>query len=80
VPFLGDYIWVSSLGDTSFAAWTDYRDTVPGTALRESGDDDGDAGADVQQCRTALADGSITGDTCPRAGGLDQNIYGDRTP
>jgi hypothetical protein len=80
VPFLGDYIWVSSLGDTSFAAWTDYRDTVPGVDLRESGDDDGDAGADVHQCRTTLADGSITGDTCPRDGGLDQNIYGDRTP
>ena len=80
VPFLGDYISVSSFGDTSFAAWTDFRNTVPGADLRESGDNDGDAGADVHQCRTVVADGSITGDTCPRAGGLDQNIYGDLTP
>ena len=80
VPFLGDYIWVSSLGDTSFGVWTDYRNTVGGVDLREAGDNDNDPGADVLQCRTALADGSITGDTCPRAGGLDQDIYGDKTP
>src|SRR5215813_1182821 len=30
VPFLGDYIWVSSMGNSSFGAWTDYRHTVPG--------------------------------------------------
>ena len=41
---------------------------------------DNDPGADVKQCRTELADGSVTGDTCPRAGGLDQDIYGDKTP
>jgi hypothetical protein len=80
VPFLGDYIWVSSLGDTSFGTWTDYRNTVGGVDLREADDDDNDPGADVQQCRTELSDGSITGDTCPRAGGLDQDIYGDKTP
>jgi hypothetical protein len=80
VPFLGDYIWVSSMGNTSFGTWTDYRNTVAGTDLREAGDNDGDPGADVMQCRTQLSDGSITGDTCPRAGGLDQDIYGDATP
>jgi hypothetical protein len=80
VPFLGDYIWVSSLGDTSFGVWTDYRNTVAGVDLREAEDDDHDDGADVLQCRTMLADGSITGDTCPRSGGLDQDIYGDKTP
>jgi hypothetical protein len=80
VPFLGDYIWVSSLGDTSFGTWTDYRNTVGGVDLREADDDDNDPGADVSQCRTELSDGSITGDTCPRAGGLDQDIYGDKTP
>lgn len=37
------------------------------------------AGADVKQCRTEV-DGVITGDTCPRAGGLDQDIYGDLAP
>jgi len=80
VPFLGDYIWVSSLGETSFGVWTDYRNTVAGVDLREADDNDGDPGADVLQCRTELSDGSITGDTCPRAGGLDQDIYGDQTP
>jgi hypothetical protein len=80
VPFLGDYIWVSSIGDISFGVWTDSRNTVAGTDLREAGDDDGDLGADVLQCRVALADGSITGDRCPRDGGLDQDIYGDGTP
>jgi hypothetical protein len=80
VPFLGDYIWVSSMGNASFGTWTDYRNTVGGTDLREASDNDGDPGADVMQCRTQLSDGSITGDTCPRAGGLDQDIYGDSTP
>jgi len=80
VPFLGDYIWVSSFGDTAFGAWTDYRNTVGGSDAREGNDDDNDPGADVKQCRQVLADGSVTGDTCPRAGGLDQDIYGDKTP
>jgi len=26
------------------------------------------------------ASGAFTGDTCPRAGGLDQNIYGSVAP
>jgi hypothetical protein len=80
VPFLGDYIWVSSFGDASFGVWTDYRNTVAGLDAREANDNDADPGADVLQCRTVLGDGSITGDTCPRAGGLDQDIYGDQTP
>ena len=50
-------------------AGVDQRETTPD-----------EVGADVLQCRTPLADGSFTGDTCPRAGGLDQNIYGDLTP
>jgi hypothetical protein len=80
VPLLGDYIWVSSIGETAFAVWTDYRNTVPGTDVREAADDDTDPGADVLQCRDVLPDGSITGDKCPRNGGLDQDIYGDLTP
>jgi hypothetical protein len=35
---------------------------------------------DVLQCRIARPDGTFTGDTCPRAGGLDQDIYGDLSP
>jgi hypothetical protein len=34
----------------------------------------------VLQCRDLRTDGSHTGDLCPRAGGLDQDIYGDLTP
>jgi len=80
VPFLGDYISVSSFGNASFGTWTDYRNTAAGTDAREGDDSDADPGADVRQCREVLADGSVTGDMCPRAGGLDQDIYGDQTP
>jgi hypothetical protein len=78
-PFGGDYLWVTSMGSFSFGAWTDWRNTVPGVDAREATSEDNDS-ADVLQCRTALASGAISGDTCPRAGGLDQNIYGTATP
>jgi len=43
--------------------------------------DEDDATADVLQCRTFdTATDVWSGDTWPRAGGLDQNIYGDHTP
>jgi hypothetical protein len=82
VPFAGDYLWIDTQGSTTFGTWTDWRDTVPGTDARESasGGAEPGEGADVKQCRTVLADGSVTGDTCPRDGGLDQNIYGDLLP
>jgi hypothetical protein len=81
VPFNGDYIWLTSKGDTAYAAWTDYRDQVAGVDQRETGADDNDPGGDVLQCRHLLADGTTwSGDTCPRDGGLDQNIYGDNAP
>ena len=78
VPFAGDYLWVSSAGGRTFGVWTDWRDTVAGSDPREGSADDGD-GADVRQCRTLTA-GVWSGDTCPREGGLDQNIYGDLVP
>jgi hypothetical protein len=88
VPFAGDYLWVSSLGTTAYGVWTDWRDTVAGTDPREAvGDPDAD-NADVLQCRTSSVvtdkKGNQTtvfsGDNCPHAGGIDQNIYGDKTP
>ena len=79
VPFGGDYLYVSSVGAFSYGVWTDWRDVVAGADPREGGDSDADA-ADVKQCRTQNADGSFTADTCPYAGGLDQNIYGDVMP
>jgi hypothetical protein len=78
-PFAGDYLYISSVGAFSYGVWTDYRDVRPGVDLREGGDDDAD-GADVYQCRVVNPDGSVGGDTCPRAGGLDQNIYGNEMP
>jgi hypothetical protein len=79
VPFGGDYLYISSVGAFSYGVWTDWRDVVPGSDLRESGDNDLD-NADVHQCRTQNLDGSFTRDTCPWEGGLDQNIYGNTTP
>jgi hypothetical protein len=79
VPFAGDYLWIDSVGGTTYGVWTDWRDTRPGTDARETtvtGTGEPNEGADVFQCRTARADGTVTGDTCPRDGGLDQNIYG----
>jgi hypothetical protein len=80
VPFNGDYIWLTSKGDTAYATWTDYRDQVAGVDQREAAADDHDTGADVLQCRVALTGGGLSGDKCPRDGGLDQNIYGDLAP
>lgn len=83
VPFAGDYLYISSLGSFSYGTWTDWRNTVVGTDARESATYDNDTGAlggDVLQCRTQTSSGAFTGDLCPRAGGLDQNIYGAQTP
>ena len=79
MPFAGDYLWISSLGSFSFGVWTDWQNTVPGVDQRETGSDDNDS-ADVLQCRTLLPSGALTGDKCPRDGGLDQDIYGSLTP
>lgn len=75
VPFIGDYNWVSLAstadGLTGYLAWTDNRDVRAGTDIREATQD----AFDVHQCR--MGSGSTAGpDTCPNAGGLDQNIYG----
>lgn len=74
-PFAGDYLWVDSAAGRTFSTWTDYRNTVAGNDPRTAG-----TRGDVLQCRTLRADGTYTGDTCPRAGGLDQDIYGDLSP
>jgi hypothetical protein len=80
VPFAGDYLYVSSVNDFSYGVWTDWRNTVQGADPREAGEEDEDAAtADVLQCRV-FEDGAWSGDRCPRAGGIDQNIYGDYTP
>ena len=74
VPFAGDYLWITSVGQNVFATWTDWRNTVAGADPREPGATDH---ADVLQCRTYdTATKTWSGDTCPRNGGLDQDIYG----
>jgi hypothetical protein len=88
VPFAGDYLWVTSVGDFAFATWTDWRNTVQGTDPRETPEDEDAATADVVQCRVTLTftdkKGNVfkswSGDQCPHAGGIDQNIYGDKSP
>ena len=77
VPFAGDYLWIDAQNGQTFSTWTDWRDTVAGTDPREPASDA--TGGDVLQCRTE-SNGSWGPDTCPRNGGLDQNIYGDHTP
>ncbi len=83
VPFAGDYLWIDNVGGTAFGVWTDWRNTTRGVDQREADDPDADdAGAgtaDVLQCRNLVA-GVFTADLCPRAGGLDQDIYGATTP
>jgi hypothetical protein len=88
VPFAGDYLWVTSVGSFSYGAWTDWRNTVAGTDPRETPGEADAGNADVTQCRVKLTftdkKGNVitswSGDRCPHAGGIDQNIYGDLTP
>jgi len=85
-PFFGDYISVGSGGDTTFVAWTDSRDVVPGDDPRETDAADDRDGFDVylpcvfeppdidaKRYRRPSPD-----DPCLSQGGLDLNIYGGR--
>jgi photosystem II stability/assembly factor-like uncharacterized protein len=74
LPFFGDYNYISAVGGKVLFTWTDGRDTVAGVDPRYT-NGDGTDGFDVLQCRTQNPDGSFSGDTCPNAGGLDQNIW-----
>jgi hypothetical protein len=66
--FHGDYLGIDAFDGVVFGAWTDNRDVVPGVDIRESTVD----GFDVLQCRANPS----APDTCPNAGGNNQNIYG----
>jgi hypothetical protein len=78
VPFAGDYLWIDAQQGQTFGVWTDWRNSGAGTDPREPASDV--TGADVQQCRAAQPNATWGPDTCPRSGGLDQNVYGDHTP
>jgi hypothetical protein len=75
IPFFGDYNYISAVGSKVLMTWADGRDTVPGNDPRYT-NGDGTDGFDVFQCRTQNPDGTWSADTCPNAGGLDQNIWG----
>lgn len=78
----------------AYTAWTDNREVVPGEDPRETEAQAGFVdGFDVLQCRIDLgavegavntdvplarADAPYTGDNCGNAGGLDQDIFGQR--
>jgi hypothetical protein len=73
VPFHGDYLWIDANGGSAYGVWTDNRDVSPGVDPRETIQD----GFDVLQCRVLQPDNTSL-DTCPNAGGVNQNIYGAR--
>jgi hypothetical protein len=77
VPFQGDYNWISIVdtgaGLEAYTTWTDNRNVVPGTDPREAVQD----GFDVHQCRV-LVDGVWSSDRCANAGGVNQEIFGNR--
>jgi hypothetical protein len=83
IGFWGDYLYISAVGGTVKAAWTDSRDLVPGTDPRETGADDDADGFDVYQPCTyvpndinaASYSSPLISDPCLSQGGLDQNIY-----
>jgi hypothetical protein len=77
-PFAGDYLWITSIGQFAFGAWTDWRNTVAGIDPRETGHVN--EGADAKQCRTFNPVSGWSGDQCPHDGGIDQNIYGNQAP
>ena len=80
VPFAGDYLWVTSVGNFAYATWTDWRNTLQDPDPREGAGDEDGSSADVHQCRTFSATTGWSGDQCPRDGGIDQDIYGDYSP
>jgi hypothetical protein len=82
-PFFGDYNYVSAVGSTVRAVWSDSRNLVPGSDPRETGpDDDGDGFDGFQTCvwvpndidAPAYASPTIA-DACLSQGALDQDIY-----
>ena len=79
VPFAGDYLWVSMVGPTAFATWTDWRNTVAGTDPREAATTTTTAPTSCSSRTFDPTTGTWSGDS-PHAGGLDQDIYGARLP
>lgn len=81
VPFHGDYNYVSSVGSFAYNVWTDTRDSEPPNPGVGDPRYAGGKGFQVNQCRAAPTQpgGAYGPDTCPNAGGLDQDIFGAST-
>jgi hypothetical protein len=83
IGFWGDYLYISAVGGTVKAAWTDSRDLVPGADPRETGADDDADGFDVYQPCTYVPNdinapsysSPLVSDPCLSQGGLDESIY-----
>jgi hypothetical protein len=77
-PFFGDYNSVDVVGSNVIMAWTDSRDTVPGTDLRYDipsvYPDDGQDGFDALSCMVLVPNGFRV--NCHNAGGFNQNVFG----
>ena len=76
VPFHGDYNYVSSVGSFAYNVWTDTRQVAPAATTRDT------PAARASTSTSAgrrMPDGSWGADTCPNAGGLDQDIFGRAT-
>ena len=82
-PFWGDYIYVSAVGGTVIAAWTDSRDMVAGR--RSAGDGCRRRRRRVRRLpavhvraerhQRSVLSSPLISDPCLSQGGLDQNIY-----
>lgn len=83
VPWLGDYLYVSSVPGGSYAVWADARDVVPGQDTRGGTADGFDVSAPCQWLPNRedlpgahpFVSPATTAD-CLSQGGLDLNIYG----
>jgi hypothetical protein len=73
IPFFGDYIMVSAVGDSIATAWTDSRNVVPGVE-KSTGDADNDDVAGAPETIGGTCTSSLS-DCFDGTGGLDQNIY-----
>jgi hypothetical protein len=72
IPFFGDYIMVSAVGNTVAAVWTDSRNVVGAADLAGKDNDGDDVAGDPETGGTCTSSFTTCFDV---TGGLDQNIY-----
>jgi len=72
IPFFGDYIMVSAVGNTVAAVWTDSQNVVGAADLAGKDNDGDDVAGDPETGGTCTSSFTTCFDV---TGGLDQNIY-----